>query len=87
MFSQIFILANVKYHITNSFPASVLIPDSNIEPYFLTAKSFTNLARLTGNFNIKNGLAQTNDLQAVIDGGTLGATGAVNAAREGQETR
>ena len=46
------------------------------------AKSFTNLARLTGNFNIKNGLAQTNDLQAVIDGGTLGATGAVNLAEQ-----
>jgi uncharacterized protein involved in outer membrane biogenesis len=44
------------------------------------AKNFTNLAQLTGNFDVKNGLAQTNNLKAVIDGGTLAAAGLVNLA-------
>jgi uncharacterized protein involved in outer membrane biogenesis len=43
-------------------------------------KNFTNLAQLTGNFDVKNGLAQTNNLKAVIDGGTLAAAGLVNLA-------
>src|SRR6185437_12396288 len=38
----------------------------------------TNLLKLTGTFNVHNGLAQTNNLQALIEGGSLGATGAVN---------
>jgi AsmA protein len=45
---------------------------------FGPAKNFTNLAQLTGNFDVKNGLAQTNNLKAVIDGGTLAAAGLVN---------
>lgn len=43
-------------------------------------KGFTNLVQLTGNFDVKNGVAQTNDLKAVIDGGTLAAQGLVNLA-------
>ena len=43
-------------------------------------KGFTNLVALTGNFDVKNGLAQTNNLKAVIDGGTMAATGLVNLA-------
>jgi uncharacterized protein involved in outer membrane biogenesis len=47
----------------------------------LTApKGFTNMAQLSGNFDVKNGVAQTNNLKAVIDGGTLAATGLVNLA-------
>jgi len=38
----------------------------------------TNLLKLTGTFDVRNGLAQTNNLQAQIEGGSLGATGAVN---------
>lgn len=41
-------------------------------------KGFTNLVQLSGNFDVKNGVAQTNDLKAVIDGGTLAAKGLVN---------
>lgn len=41
-------------------------------------KNFTDLVQLTGNFDIKNGIAQTNNLKAVIDGGTLAAAGLVN---------
>src|SRR5437016_5342734 len=43
-------------------------------------KNFTNLMQLSGNFDIKNGIAQTNNLKAVIDGGTLAAVGLVNLA-------
>ena len=45
-----------------------------------SAKGFTNLVQLSGNFDVKNGLAQTNNLKAVIDGGTLAAAGLVNLA-------
>ena len=41
-------------------------------------KGFTNMTQLSGNFNVKNGLAQTNDLKAAIDGGTLAAAGLIN---------
>ncbi|HEV7552868.1 MAG TPA: AsmA-like C-terminal region-containing protein, partial [Candidatus Angelobacter sp.] len=47
---------------------------------FDAAKNFTDLAQLTGNFDVKNGVAQTNNLNAVIDGGTLAAAGLVNLA-------
>ncbi len=46
------------------------------------ATNFTNLMQLTGNFNIQNGVANTNNLKAVIDGGTLAAAGNVNLASE-----
>jgi AsmA protein len=45
-----------------------------------TPKGFTNLVSLTGNFDVKNGVAQTNNLKAIIDGGTMAATGLVNLA-------
>lgn len=47
---------------------------------FAAPKGFTNVAQLTGDFDVKNGVAQTNNLKAVIDGGTLAATGLVNLA-------
>jgi uncharacterized protein involved in outer membrane biogenesis len=43
-------------------------------------KGFTNLVQLSGNFDVRNGVAQTNNLKAVIDGGTLAAKGLVNLA-------
>ncbi len=43
-------------------------------------KNFTDLVQLSGNFDVKNGIAQTNNLKAVIDGGTLAAVGLVNLA-------
>lgn len=42
------------------------------------AQNFTNLVQLAGTLNIKNGVASTNNLKAVIDGGTLGADGIMN---------
>lgn len=47
-----------------------------------SAQPFTNLIKLSGSFNVSNGLAQTNDMQAVIDGGTLAAQGAVNLVNQ-----
>ena len=47
---------------------------------FDAAQNFTNLVQLTGNFDVKNGVAQTNNLNAVIEGGTLAAAGLVNLA-------
>ncbi|HLW54650.1 MAG TPA: AsmA family protein [Candidatus Angelobacter sp.] len=43
-------------------------------------KGFTNIAQLSGTFDVKNGVAQTNDLKAAIDGGTMAATGLINLA-------
>jgi AsmA protein len=43
-------------------------------------KGFTDLAQLTGTFDVKNGVAQTNNLKAAIDGGTMSAAGIVNLA-------
>ncbi|HEY6969036.1 MAG TPA: AsmA family protein [Candidatus Angelobacter sp.] len=39
---------------------------------------FTNLVQLSGDFDVKNGVAQTNNLKAEIEGGTLAAAGLVN---------
>jgi uncharacterized protein involved in outer membrane biogenesis len=47
---------------------------------FGAPKGFTDLVQLTGNFDVKNGLAQTNNLKAVLDGGTLAAAGLINLA-------
>src|ERR1041385_2933634 len=47
---------------------------------FAAPKNFTDLVQLTGNFDVKNGVAQTNNLKAVIDGGTLAAAGLINLA-------
>lgn len=46
------------------------------------AQGFTNIVQLTGDFDIKNGIAQTNNLKAAIDGGTLAAAGTVNLASQ-----
>ncbi|MFL6438034.1 MAG: AsmA family protein [Terriglobales bacterium] len=46
------------------------------------SKGFTNIVKLGGLINVKNGVANTNNLQAVIDGGTLGAEGIVDLVTE-----
>lgn len=46
------------------------------------SQGFTNIVKLGGLINIKNGVANTNNLQAVIDGGTLGAQGIVDLVSE-----
>jgi len=44
------------------------------------SRGFTNIAQLSGNFDVKNGVAQTNNLKAAIDGGTMAAAGLINLA-------
>ncbi|HWZ44092.1 MAG TPA: AsmA family protein [Candidatus Saccharimonadales bacterium] len=46
------------------------------------SKGFTSIGQLTGNFDVKNGIARTSDLKAVIDGGTLAGAGQINLANE-----
>jgi len=54
---------------------------------FDAAQNFTNLAQLTGDFDVRNGVAQTNNLKAAIDGGTLAAAGLVNLADQSLNLR
>ncbi|MBV9146285.1 MAG: AsmA family protein, partial [Acidobacteria bacterium] len=46
------------------------------------SQGFTNIVKLGGLINVRNGLASTNNLQAVIDGGTLGAQGTIDLVSE-----
>jgi uncharacterized protein involved in outer membrane biogenesis len=55
--------------------------------YSRAPQQFTNLVRLTGDFDVRDGLARTNNLKAVIDGGTLAADGAVNLADQALDLR
>jgi uncharacterized protein involved in outer membrane biogenesis len=41
-------------------------------------QSFTEIVRLTGTFDVVNGLAQTRNLTAIIPGGSVAAEGAIN---------
>ena len=43
---------------------------------------FTDIVQLAGNFNVVNGLAQTNNTKMLIPGGSIAAEGAVNLATE-----
>lgn len=42
------------------------------------SQGFTNIVKMTGNILVKNGIAQTNNLQALLDIGNLGITGVAN---------
>ena len=46
------------------------------------SQGFTNIIKLGGLINIKNGVANTNNLEAMIDGGTLGAQGMIDLVTE-----
>ena len=47
------------------------------------AKGYTAISQMTGTLNIHNGVAQTNDLKAVLDVGNLAATGTMNLVNQG----
>jgi len=51
------------------------------------SQGYTNIVKLGGLVNIKNGVASTNNLQALIDGGTLGAEGTVDLVTEALNMR
>ena len=40
---------------------------------------------MSGNFNVHSGVAQTNDLKAALDVGTMAANGIVNLVNQGPE--
>ncbi|HSE48133.1 MAG TPA: AsmA family protein [Terriglobales bacterium] len=48
---------------------------------------FTNLVALTGDFDVQNGVAQTNNLKAVIDGATVTGAGSANLADQSLNMR
>jgi AsmA protein len=54
---------------------------------FAAPKGFTDITQLTGNFDVKNGVAQTSNLKALLDGGTMAATGSVNLADQSLNMR
>ncbi len=41
-------------------------------------QNFTNLLKMSGDFNVQNGIANTSNLKAAIEGGTLAANGMAN---------
>ena len=45
-------------------------------------KGFTNILKLTGNILVKNGVAQTNNLQAALDIANVGAVGTADLASQ-----
>src|SRR5271157_1186970 len=47
------------------------------------AKGYTAISQMSGTFNIHNGVAQTNDLKAALDVGTMAATGTINLVNQG----
>jgi len=47
-----------------------------------TSEPYTNVVKLTGNFDVKNGVAYTDDLNAVIDAGSVAAKGAIDLANQ-----
>jgi uncharacterized protein involved in outer membrane biogenesis len=46
------------------------------------AKGYTAISPMTGTFNLRNGIAQTNDLKAAMDVGTLAGTGTINLVNQ-----
>ena len=50
-----------------------------------TAQGITNILKMTGDIMVRNGIAQTNNLQAQLDIGTIGAVGTANLENEAPE--
>ena len=48
-----------------------------------TPKGYTAISSMTGTFNLRNGVAQTNDLKAALDVGTMAANGSANLVNQG----
>jgi AsmA protein len=45
-------------------------------------QGFTNISRMTGDILVRNGIAQTNNLQAALDIGTIGVSGSANLVNQ-----
>jgi uncharacterized protein YhdP len=48
-----------------------------------SAKGYTAVSQMSGTFNVHQGVAQTNDLKAALDIGTMAATGTINLVNQG----
>ena len=48
-----------------------------------SAKGYTAISQMSGTFNVHQGVAQTNDLKAALDIGTMAATGTMNLVNQG----
>ena len=73
---------NVKYAGANmsselSKIAGFLRPGSS-----QSASGMTNISKMTGNIDVRNGIAETKDLQATLDIGNVGLAGTANLATE-----
>jgi AsmA protein len=63
---------------------------ASIAQFQSTAKAvepFTQLIQLTGDFDIRNGVARTNNLKAVIDAGSLAASGVIDLPQQKLDLR
>jgi len=59
----------------------------NANPSSQTAQGITNILKMTGAIMVRNGIAQTNNLQAQLDIGTIGAVGTANLGNEALNMR
>jgi len=55
---------------------------SKIGKFGAASKGYTAISRLTGTLDIRNGVAQTNDVKAAMDGGTMAAAGTMNLVNQ-----
>jgi AsmA protein len=46
------------------------------------SKGYTSVSNMSGTFDVKSGIANTNDLKAALDVGTMAATGTINLVNE-----
>jgi len=46
------------------------------------SKGYTTISSMSGTFDVRNGVANTNDLKAALDVGTMAATGTINLVNE-----
>jgi AsmA protein len=70
---------NVKYSGANiSHELSTIAGFLNANAGSQSSGGATNISKLTGNIQVRNGVAQTNNLNAVLDIGNVGAAGTAN---------
>jgi AsmA protein len=80
--------SNVKYSGANiSHELASIAGFLNANSSADTAQGITNILKMTGHILVKNGIAQTNDLQAQLDMGTVGAVGTADLASEALNMR
>ena len=80
--------ANVKYSGANiSKELASIAGFLNLGSITQGSSGVTNIQKLTGNIAVKNGIAQTNDLQAQLDIGNLGLVGTASLISEALNMR